>query len=103
MHSHITIRSPPLRSTILPLSRRRYITPQCTSTAVASALSLPDLELTARGFSVNYSPTNLDPSALNDVFARVGFPRRDIDRLKLALTHSSGLIFTKALCVKINC
>ncbi|KAJ4791859.1 hypothetical protein LUZ62_043105 [Rhynchospora pubera] len=91
MHSYINIRSPLLRSTILPLSLRRYITPRYTPTAVASlSISIPDSELSARGFSINYSTTNLNPSALNDVFASVGFPRRDTARLNLALSHSSG-------------
>jgi hypothetical protein len=80
------------RSTVLYLSRRRYIKPKCTRTAVASSFSLPDSEFSSCGFSINYSPANLDPSALNDIFARVGFPRRDIDPLNVALSHPSGSI-----------
>ncbi|KAJ3693247.1 hypothetical protein LUZ60_008727 [Juncus effusus] len=59
-------------------------------TAITSSLSVSDSQLSSKGFSINYSPTNLDPSALNDVFARVGFPRRDTARLTLALSHQSG-------------
>uniref|UniRef100_A0A0D9X3D9 aralkylamine N-acetyltransferase n=1 Tax=Leersia perrieri TaxID=77586 RepID=A0A0D9X3D9_9ORYZ len=51
-------------------------------------LSVSDTELAARGFAVRRSTAGLDVGALNEVFSRVGFPRRQEDRLRRALEHS---------------
>ncbi|OAY73167.1 putative N-acetyltransferase ycf52, partial [Ananas comosus] len=48
-------------------------------------LSVSDAELASRGFAVRRDAEGLDVGALNDVFARVGFPRRDPARLRRAL------------------
>ena len=56
--------------------------------ACACAVSVSDSELAARGFAVRRSSTGLDVGALNEVFARVGFPRRQEERLRRALEHS---------------
>lgn len=51
-------------------------------------LTLSDSELASRGFSVRRTADGLDVGALNEVFARVGFPRRQEERLRRALDHS---------------
>ncbi|GJN39939.1 hypothetical protein PR202_gb29093 [Eleusine coracana subsp. coracana] len=51
-------------------------------------LTLSDAELASRGFSVRRTAEGLDVGALNEVFARVGFPRRQEERLRRALDHS---------------
>ncbi|XP_015695830.1 serotonin N-acetyltransferase 2, chloroplastic [Oryza brachyantha] len=51
-------------------------------------VSVSDSELAARGFAVRRSTSGLDVGALNEVFARVGFPRRQEERLRRALEHS---------------
>ncbi|WOK92962.1 hypothetical protein Cni_G01654 [Canna indica] len=60
--------------------------------AASSAFTLSDGELESRGFRVRRSPEGLDVGALNDVFARVGFPRRDPDRIRRALEHAGGAV-----------
>ncbi|KAJ8465828.1 hypothetical protein OPV22_028380 [Ensete ventricosum] len=55
----------------------------------SAAFTVSDGELETRGFRVRRSSDDLDVAALNDVFARVGFPRRDPDRLRRALGHGS--------------
>lgn len=80
----------------LPLSLGRHVgvgprrRPRCGAGAGAASLSASDQELSSRGFSISFSPADLNPCALNDIFARVGFPRRDPRRLRLALSHPSG-------------
>lgn len=51
-------------------------------------MTVSDSELASRGFAVRRTPDGLDVAALNEVFARVGFPRRQEQRLRRALEHS---------------
>jgi aralkylamine N-acetyltransferase len=51
-------------------------------------LTVSDSELASRGFSVRRTTEGLDVAALNEVFSRVGFPRRQEERLRRALDHS---------------
>ncbi|KAL6645371.1 hypothetical protein ACP70R_016979 [Stipagrostis hirtigluma subsp. patula] len=51
-------------------------------------LTVSDAELAARGFAVRRTAEGIDVAALNEVFARVGFPRRQEERLRRALEHS---------------
>ncbi|KAL5230467.1 hypothetical protein ABZP36_029243 [Zizania latifolia] len=56
--------------------------------AAGVQVSVSDSELESRGFAVRRSSSGLDVGALNEVFARVGFPRRQEERLRRALEHS---------------
>uniref|UniRef100_A0ACD6AFK8 Uncharacterized protein n=1 Tax=Avena sativa TaxID=4498 RepID=A0ACD6AFK8_AVESA len=51
-------------------------------------LTVSDSELASRGFAVRRTVEGLDIAALNQVFARVGFPQRQGERLRRALEHS---------------
>ena len=51
-------------------------------------LTVSDSELASRGFDVRLTAEGLDVAALNQVFARVGFPQRQTERLRRALEHS---------------
>ncbi|CAM0910654.1 unnamed protein product [Alopecurus aequalis] len=51
-------------------------------------LTVSDSELASRGFDVRRTAEGLDVAALNQVFARVGFPQRQEERLRRALEHS---------------
>ncbi|XP_072970960.1 serotonin N-acetyltransferase 2, chloroplastic [Typha angustifolia] len=62
------------------------------SSSASSSFSISDADLQSRGFSVRLSPSGLDLDALNDVFARVGFPRRDPAKIRRALDHASGAV-----------
>lgn len=55
-------------------------------------LSVSDGELETRGFLVRRTATGLDVEALNEVFARVGFPRRDPARIRRALEQAGGAV-----------
>ncbi|CAL5009234.1 unnamed protein product [Urochloa decumbens] len=56
--------------------------------ACLMSLTVSDAELGSRGFSVRRTAEGIDVAALNEVFARVGFPRRQEERLRRALQHS---------------
>ncbi|XP_062195645.1 serotonin N-acetyltransferase 2, chloroplastic [Phragmites australis] len=56
--------------------------------AAGVSLTVSDAELASRGFAVRRTTDGLDVPALNEVFARVGFPRRQEERLRRALEHS---------------
>ncbi|KAM0936459.1 putative transcription regulator GNAT family [Dioscorea sansibarensis] len=58
-----------------------------------ASFSISDQELQSRGFTQHRSSTDLDLESLNTVFARVGFPRRDLARIRRALDHSSSLLW----------
>jgi len=51
-------------------------------------VTVSDAELASRGFAVRRTAEGIDVAALNEVFARVGFPRRQEERLRRALAHS---------------
>eukprot|EP00850_Spirogloea_muscicola_P008017 SM000042S15284 [mRNA] locus=s42:174238:177192:+ [translate_table: standard] len=52
-----------------------------------------DAELAARGLALRAGPDGLDLDALNALFAKVGFPRREKARLRLALSHTTALLW----------
>lgn len=106
MQSHgILLRSPSSSSLSLSRHLRRRLTLSSPSsktlattgglpllTIASAAFTVSDSELESRGFRVRRSPEGLDVAALNDVFARVGFPRRDPDRIRRALGHAGGAV-----------
>jgi GNAT superfamily N-acetyltransferase len=53
-----------------------------------TTLTVSDAELASRGFTVRRTAEGIDVTALNEVFARVGFPRRQEERLQRALENS---------------
>jgi ribosomal protein S18 acetylase RimI-like enzyme len=82
-----------LTSTSLSLSFVSYKKKLCSARAAVASdgglrLTVSDSELESRGFGVRRTAEGLDVRALNEVFARVGFPRRQEERLRRALEHS---------------
>ncbi|KAL0910255.1 hypothetical protein M5K25_021218 [Dendrobium thyrsiflorum] len=88
LHSSSSIPIP--TQSVAPLIR-------CTSTSNTTSqplpLSISDAELAARGILVRRCSAGLDLEALNAVFARVGFPRREASRLRVALEHTDALVW----------
>ncbi|RCV29307.1 hypothetical protein SETIT_6G002400v2 [Setaria italica] len=72
------------RWVVRPLRASSATTKCCASVR----LTVSDAELASRGFSVRRTAEGIDVAALNEVFARVGFPRRQEERLRRALEHS---------------
>lgn len=68
--------------------RQRLLRPPRAATDSGVRLTVSDAELESRGFAVRRTAEGIDVAALNEVFARVGFPRRQEERLRRALEHS---------------
>jgi aralkylamine N-acetyltransferase len=77
-----------VRVLFLTVSVRVHAAASCSNGEEGVRLTVSDSELASRGFAVRRTTEGLDVGALNEVFSRVGFPRRQEERLRLALDHS---------------
>ncbi|KAG9440155.1 hypothetical protein H6P81_020320 [Aristolochia fimbriata] len=93
------IKSPPPYQTKATWPRR----PAATR-AVVSALaqnhpdpdpkfSISDDALMSRGFALHRSAAGLNLDQLNSIFVAVGFPRRDPEKVRVALEHTPSLLW----------
>ncbi|XP_058183603.1 GCN5-related N-acetyltransferase 1, chloroplastic [Rhododendron vialii] len=91
----------PLRSPLLRLPPHR---PHKTSYSVSALLPNPsssssystsDADLSSRGFHLRRTPDGLNLAHLNSVFAAVGFPKRDPDKIRTALDHTDCLLWVE--------
>ncbi|OEL27865.1 hypothetical protein BAE44_0011112 [Dichanthelium oligosanthes] len=77
--------NPPVSVAVTGFRRGRWL---LSPPRACVRLTVSDAELASRGFAVRRSADGIDVAALNEVFARVGFPRRQEERLRRALEHS---------------
>ncbi|XP_057481649.1 GCN5-related N-acetyltransferase 1, chloroplastic [Actinidia eriantha] len=59
----------------------------------SAAHSISDADLASRGFGLRSSTDGLDLGHLNSVFAAVGFPRRDPDKIRIALENTDEILW----------
>ncbi|KAL8518395.1 hypothetical protein ACS0TY_009687 [Phlomoides rotata] len=83
LHNHIPV--------TLPLNKPTR--PRSTAIAAAANFSVSDDSLSSRGFTFHRTTGNLNLDHLNSVFAAVGFPRRDPEKIRLALEHTDALLW----------
>ncbi|KAE8690913.1 putative S-acyltransferase [Hibiscus syriacus] len=57
--------------------------------------SISDKDLESRGFALRRTISDLNLDHLNSVFVAVGFPRRDPEKIKLALEHTQSLLWVE--------
>ncbi|XP_071711623.1 GCN5-related N-acetyltransferase 1, chloroplastic-like [Rutidosis leptorrhynchoides] len=57
--------------------------------------AISDEELQSRGFILRRTIENLNLDHLNSVFVAVGFPKRDNDKIKVALEHTDSLLWVE--------
>ncbi|CAN1310767.1 Serotonin N-acetyltransferase 2, chloroplastic [Linum perenne] len=55
--------------------------------------TISDQDLETRGFHLRRTAADLNLDQLNTVFVAVGFPRRDPEKIKLALENTSSLLW----------
>ncbi|KAI8539292.1 hypothetical protein RHMOL_Rhmol09G0170600 [Rhododendron molle] len=60
-----------------------------------SSYSTSDADLSSRGFHLRRTPDGLNIAHLNSVFASVGFPKRDPDKIRTALDHTDCLLWVE--------
>ncbi|XP_044490175.1 serotonin N-acetyltransferase 2, chloroplastic [Mangifera indica] len=83
--------STPLPSLHFKTNRSYTVSAKITTTA--NKFSISDQELESRGFILRRTISDLDLDHLNSVFVAVGFPRRDPEKIKLALEHTNSLLW----------
>ncbi|KAK1273330.1 putative acetyltransferase NSI [Acorus gramineus] len=83
----------PTPTTSLPLRRPHRRPPTTSSSSTITTFSTSDADLDSRGFALHHTIAGLDLDALNNVFARVGFPRRDPRKIMKALEHTPSLVW----------
>ncbi|KAM7256189.1 hypothetical protein ACFE04_011930 [Oxalis oulophora] len=86
----------PLRglTAITPPTLHYHKPPRSTST-ITSQLITPDETFTSRGFIFHHTPKNLNLDHLNKIFVSVGFPRRDPEKIKVALQHTDSMLWVE--------
>ncbi|TYI46395.1 hypothetical protein E1A91_D13G104800v1 [Gossypium mustelinum] len=57
--------------------------------------SISDKDLESRGFFLRRTISDLNLDHLNSVFVAVGFPRRDTEKIKLALEHTQSILWVE--------
>lgn len=58
-------------------------------------LSISDEALESRGFILRRTAEGLNLEALNKVFVAVGFPRRDPEKIRVALEHTDSMVWVE--------
>ncbi|KZV20590.1 hypothetical protein F511_27273 [Dorcoceras hygrometricum] len=66
-----------------------------TAVSAASVFSISDESLSSRGFTFHRTIENLNLDSLNTVFAAVGFPRRDVEKIRVALEHTDAVLWVE--------
>ncbi|XAR55965.1 Glucosamine-phosphate N-acetyltransferase [Bertholletia excelsa] len=85
----------PLRSPIrfgTARSRSSFVSAQLP---VKPAYSIPDADLESRGFTFRRTVADLNIDQLNSVFVAVGFPRRDPEKIRVALENTDSLLWVE--------
>ncbi|XP_057961448.1 GCN5-related N-acetyltransferase 1, chloroplastic [Malania oleifera] len=86
-----TISAPPLPPS-LRLRAPNHHPPNLT---VINKFSITDDELQSRGFNLRRSISDLNLAHLNSVFVAVGFPKRDPEKIRVALEHTDTLLWVE--------
>ncbi|GLT63450.1 hypothetical protein SLA2020_360150 [Shorea laevis] len=60
-----------------------------------SKYSISDRDLESRGFLLRRTISGLNFDHLNSIFVAVGFPKRDPEKIKLALEHTDSLLWVE--------
>lgn len=60
-----------------------------------SSYTVSDRALESRGLALHRTTDGLNIDHLNSVFVAVGFPRRDPDKIRIALEHTDSLIWVE--------
>ncbi|XP_057765634.1 GCN5-related N-acetyltransferase 1, chloroplastic [Salvia miltiorrhiza] len=63
--------------------------------SATGGFSVSDESLSSRGFRFHRSAEKLNLEHLNSVFAAVGFPRRDPEKIRVALEHTDQLLWVE--------
>ncbi|KAL9666058.1 hypothetical protein QQ045_000380 [Rhodiola kirilowii] len=68
-----------------------YILAQMSSSAMP-AFSISDQNLESKGFVLKRIIEDLNLDQLNSIFIAVGFPKRDTEKIRVALAHTDAML-----------
>ncbi|KAF5940170.1 hypothetical protein HYC85_021337 [Camellia sinensis] len=90
--SSIPLHSPLRLSTTKP-PRNVAVSAQFPTINNNNDCSVSDSDLESRGFNLRSSASDLNIDHLNSVFVAVGFPRRDPNKIRIALENTDSLVW----------
>ncbi|CAL5350008.1 unnamed protein product [Camellia sinensis] len=90
--SSIPLHSPLRLSTTKP-PRNVAVSAQFPTINNNNDYSVSDSDLESRGFNLRSSASDLNIDHLNSVFVAVGFPRRDPNKIRIALENTDSLVW----------
>lgn len=71
------------------------VCPRLSTSTIKSNYSISDKDLESRGFYLRRTPNGLNLAELNNIFAKVGFPRRDPAKVLIALENSHSIVWVE--------
>eukprot|EP00249_Psilotum_nudum_P009907 c22227_g1_i1 orf=126-998(+) len=71
--------------------------PEAYGVTESGRFTISDEDLLSRGFQLHRSTQNMDLEQLNNLFVKVGFPRRQKQKLERALQHTSSLLWLQEI------
>ncbi|XVE85666.1 hypothetical protein DITRI_Ditri17bG0109100 [Diplodiscus trichospermus] len=77
------------------ISHFRTSAPTLSFPTTTCKYSISDQDLESRGFHLRRSISDLNLDHLNSIFVAVGFPRRDPEKIKLALEHTESMLWVE--------
>ncbi|GMH26199.1 hypothetical protein Nepgr_028042 [Nepenthes gracilis] len=94
------VASPPIPSCIhfgrtFSNARRDKSVAVSAQNSCTASFTISDRELESGGFTLRRTTSGLNLDHLNSVFVAVGFPRRDPEKIRVALEHSSALLWVE--------
>ncbi|KAF5791606.1 putative glucosamine-phosphate N-acetyltransferase transcription regulator GNAT family [Helianthus annuus] len=90
----LPLRSPLLRFQSLTTTTHHPLRKFSVSASQPS-YAISDEELQSRGFILRRTIEQLNLDHLNSVFVAVGFPKRDTDKIRIALEHTDSLLWVE--------
>ncbi|KAL9670581.1 hypothetical protein QQ045_008134 [Rhodiola kirilowii] len=69
-----------------------YISAQMSSSETP-AFSISDQNLESNGFVLKRTIEDLNLNQLNSIFVAVGFPKRDTEKIRVALAHTDVMLY----------
>lgn len=90
-HSTLFSASLPLKPTTTLHPRNLAVSASAAS--ASTTFSISDDGLQSRGFTLHRTLSDLNLDQLNTIFVAVGFPRRDPDKIRIALENTDSLIW----------
>ncbi|KAL9664158.1 hypothetical protein QQ045_019556 [Rhodiola kirilowii] len=85
----ILLQSQPARRRVRSVS----VSALTSSSATPALFSISDQSLESKGFVLERTTEDLNLDQLNSIFVAVGFPKRDTEKIRVALAHTDAMLW----------